>query len=66
MYQLWADPSLDQSMKNFKGEIEQKVLDSMRTTAEGIQLCDVNINLRSGLSNLSDSLKKTWRHSGIA
>ena len=29
--------SLDQSMKNFKGEIEQKVLDSMRTTAEGIQ-----------------------------
>ena len=49
--------SLDQSMKNFKGEIEQKVLDSMRTTAEGIQLCDVN-KFESGLSNLSDSLKK--------
>ena len=29
----------------------------MRTTAEGIQLCDVN-KFESGLSNLSDSLKK--------
>ena len=51
-------------MKNFKGEIEQKVLDSMRTTAEGIQLCDVN-KFESVYQTFRFT-EKTWRHSGIA